>query len=332
MALVAAFLTVLCGVEDGFSQVDQRIVGSRGAHLRAAPSDRAFSVVTIRVGTQVTVLDDSHQGWIGILAPQNAALWVYGDLIRKDRVIAPRMLVRAGPGIDYEGVGELKKGERVTVRGRQDDWLKIAPPDGVVLWLKLSDLASPVVVAKPEAKPVLKPEPPAVVVGAKPLQSPPPPQSIESPKMESQPAPVRPTQGVKPSPVPVRRRASRPLFRPPQKPQQERVDPQPELIELAGRIGEGRMVAVPRGSERVREVTMSGRVTRAPIFPRRRYSNFRLVRRNEKGQSVTACYLLGPEDRLAALVGRAVEVSGTEYTVPGQRYPALALSAIELAP
>ena len=118
MALVAAFLTVLCGVEDGFSQVDQRIVGSSGAHLRAAPSDRAFSVVTIRVGTQVRVLDDSQQGWIGILAPQNAALWVYGDLIRNDRVIAPRMLVRAGPGIDYEGVGEIKKGERVTVRGR----------------------------------------------------------------------------------------------------------------------------------------------------------------------------------------------------------------------
>ncbi|MBL7114407.1 MAG: SH3 domain-containing protein [Kiritimatiellae bacterium] len=342
VALVAVFLIALCSVDEGFSQNDQRIVGSRGAHLRAAPSDRAFSVLDVRGGTQVTVVDDTQQGWIGVVAPQNAALWVYGDLIRNDRVIAPRMLVRAGPGIDYEGVGDIKKGHRVTIRGRQDDWVKILPPEGVVLWLKRSDIVSPVAIEKPQPEPQPKPEPKpdpdsgvkqkqsSVVVSAIPSQVSSPARQAESPKVASKLQPIRPTQGVKPSPVPVRRRGARPLFKPQPKP--ERADPKPDPIEWAGKVEEGEMVAIPRGSIRVREVTMSGRVKRAPIFPLKRYSKYRLVRRNANGQSVTAYYLLGPEDRLEALVGRAVEVSGTEYAVPEQRTPALALSAIKLAP
>jgi hypothetical protein len=49
-------------------------------------------------------------------------------------------------------------------------------------------------------------------------------------------------------------------------------------------------------------------------------ASYRLVRHDEMGRAVTACYVLGDEQELAGHLGSRVELRGKAYWVQGVRY------------
>jgi hypothetical protein len=60
----------------------------------------------------------------------------------------------------------------------------------------------------------------------------------------------------------------------------------------------------------------------------RKPSKFRLIKTDAKGHIVAACYILGDESYLASLKGKTLLVYGREYWVQGVQYPVVAADQI----
>lgn len=73
--------------------------------------------------------------WVRIEPPESVSVWVYRELVREGVVLADKVRVRAGAGLNGHPVGSLNKGARVEVRGTYGDWLKIKPPPGSDFWV-----------------------------------------------------------------------------------------------------------------------------------------------------------------------------------------------------
>jgi hypothetical protein len=131
--LAAAMLSALSA--DLLCATPLRITAG-GTDLRAAPSDTAFVVAQALGGETLDVRGDPSAAWVSVVPPDRVSLWMYGDLVRNGAVIAPKVSVRAGPGINYEAVGDVTKGTQLVLRGSQGAWLEIAPPDGCLLWVR----------------------------------------------------------------------------------------------------------------------------------------------------------------------------------------------------
>lgn len=68
-------------------------------------------------------------------------------------VIAPRLNVRARPGLQYEVLCQLRRGQRVKIVKHADEWLGIAPPPTAAAWVAAADIVdNKVVVAQTEVR------------------------------------------------------------------------------------------------------------------------------------------------------------------------------------
>ena len=269
-------------------------------NLRAAPL--ADSEVVFQASRGDVLVTDSLEGeWIGVVPPHAVDLWVYGELVKDGVVAVPKLRVRAGRGINYRPVGVLAKGARVEVRGEEQDWLKIAPPPGSVLWVS-SDYVqrqTPVVV-KPKPEPTPQPKP-------KPVAAP-------APKPRSQPVVARP-KPMLPIPPPVV------VTRPPPVPPAA-VPPAPrekEVVTLPAVLDPSRLVASKVQGKRV---ALNG-ILRRSWFVWRRPSRYRLVRYDGRGRAVTSCYVLSVGPDLERHLDTPVTVSGKLYWIQGVRHPAV---------
>ncbi|MBN1676786.1 MAG: SH3 domain-containing protein [Kiritimatiellae bacterium] len=143
-------------------QVHRYRVKADSVNLRAAPSLKAEVVSqvdqdAVLIGRSVT------NTWLEIVPPPEVEFAVYGDFVDNGTITSARVNVRAGPGINYKVVGRVSKGEKVEVRGRFSDWVKIAPPPDTSLWVALEyvEYIRPPKPPEPAATP--KPKPPARV-------------------------------------------------------------------------------------------------------------------------------------------------------------------------
>ncbi len=81
--------------------------------------------------------------WVGILPPPDIFAWIHGDLVSDNAITVPRANVRSGPGINYGVMARVEKGQTVKTHGSFNEWLKISPPEGCVVWISRQYVESP---------------------------------------------------------------------------------------------------------------------------------------------------------------------------------------------
>ncbi len=132
----------------GVTNLEVRTLADK-VNLRVRPE--SGTEVVAQVGEGQTLMAVRVEGdWLGVLAPTNAGVWVKSQFVKSGVVTGDKIKLRSGPGISYRDVGLLRKGVSVTVRETRGEWLGIAPPSDLVLWINRS-LVQPVPVPVPEA-------------------------------------------------------------------------------------------------------------------------------------------------------------------------------------
>jgi uncharacterized protein YraI len=159
------------------------VVGDR-INLRAAPSKNAEVTVQVGNGQSLTVKSVSN-GWVAVRMPESADVYVHRDFVKDGVATVSPLNLRAGPGINYNRVGSLSKGDAVAVRGEVGEWLKIVPPPVATAWVSEDYVRidpgtppppppAPVVPAVADASPVARVAPPTGMSrGADDMPSPP---------------------------------------------------------------------------------------------------------------------------------------------------------------
>ncbi len=84
---------------------------------------------------KVVVIGQEY-GWYKIKLPKEALSFVHKDCIEEGKVLANRLRVRAGCGLNFNVLGVLKKGDVVNILEEDADWLRITPPEGCSGWIQ----------------------------------------------------------------------------------------------------------------------------------------------------------------------------------------------------
>jgi len=306
-------------IVDAFSASTRTRILSQQANLRAAPSRQADIVATVAGGDILTCLS-VEDGWIKVVPPQDVDLWIYAELLRDDVVAASAVCVRSGPGIKFQSVGELRKGDVVEKRGIKGDWLRIAPPKNCVFWVgaeHIEELPSP----KPAAKVIEKRlEPPAE---KRPVARP----VVKKPaaRRSVPPVPVRkPTPKPMRTPILVSKQPSVsavPSVKKPDRAAESKSAPTASIKDNAFQIGKRRLVSsAPQG----RQIEVTGVLHRSGLLWKRGV-NYRLVGKGV-GRSGSICYVAGGGD-LSGHVGQNLVIRGRKYWLQGLKLPVVVPSS-----
>ncbi|MCX6995828.1 MAG: SH3 domain-containing protein [Kiritimatiellaeota bacterium] len=110
-----------------------KIRGSR-VNLRAKPALDAEPVGQVMAGALLAA-KSFRDDWVEVVPPEQTALWVHRDFIKDQAVSAEKLYVRTGPSINHTVVATMLRGERLTVRGEFQDWVKIASPPSASFWV-----------------------------------------------------------------------------------------------------------------------------------------------------------------------------------------------------
>ena len=192
-----------------------------GQRLYAKAAENS-DFATLPAGTVLATAGAPEGGWLRVRAPASIDCWIFSDTVSGDTVSVSRGKVRTAPNPVAPEVAVLTRGTHVAVRGKQDDWLKIAPPQNAVFWIR-TDAASdtkespakdpvpaPVVTAPPKFDPPKvappKVDPPKVAPPKEapvsiPAPVPPPPPKVDVAEVEPVPPPV--VKGTPPTSVEV---------------------------------------------------------------------------------------------------------------------------------
>jgi len=299
--LCCCLLVVICGAGQAVAAETQLTVTGDRVNLRAAPGNAKVVAQASRgdVLTAKQGLDDGE--WVEIVPPDQASLWVYGELVQDGAVAVSKLLVRCGPGISYRSVGKLGKGDRIEIRGRHAEWLQIAPAGDCSLWVS-REYVEPV---RTESRERVRPAAPAKEAVL--------PKKVDEGEREEE------RQVVRKPPKPVEEtRASR-VFVPSRHPDSHLPAlsrPQAYRLELPA----GPLNRLVPSEEQGKDVSYHA-VLRPAGFVWRRPSRYRLVQRDKRGRSVTLCFVTGEEAKLASFVGRRLFLRGRQYWVQGVRHP-----------
>ena len=132
--LITAIL--VCGAIPAISaqRVTTMKVSGERVNVRARPSLNAEVVGQLSDGQTVSVKSIQNE-WVEIVMPTTMDLWAHKDFVRMGTVQTKKLNVRAGPGINYNVVGVLQRGDQVIPRGEFGEWIKIAPPEAASVWI-----------------------------------------------------------------------------------------------------------------------------------------------------------------------------------------------------
>jgi len=280
------------------------------------------------------------------------------DATREEvRVTGDRVNLRAGPGLKYEVVGQLSRGDVLAVGTREGDWAEVSTPEHVDLWVygelvkegvvavsRLRVRGGPGINYKPVAR--LEKGDRVTVRGEKGdwVKIAPPPGatlwiSCEYVRLASE---THPVPAVTRPIVEKRERTVSPPSRPKKPVVVAKTPPAPKPSTATGEAGKPeaarprpaapssevllRRKLVPSG-EQGRFVDVAGALRRAG-WVWNRPSGYRLVKHDNRRRPFTVCYVLGDAARLDPLVGRSLRISGRRYWVQGVRYPVVAPQTI----
>jgi len=185
--MVALLTLILAGSVNADEPGMVKITGDR-VSLRAAPDMNAVLMDRAMSGDLLVLKDNSNADWVGVVPPSDVDVWVCSKYIEDGAVLPARLNVRSGPSLNHGVVGEVQRGDTLTVRGEAAEWLRIAPPETTVVWVSrkyaevIGALRKPVTMirvepaSEPEAAEMVKSEP-VVIVNA--VQKPTPSTKIE---------------------------------------------------------------------------------------------------------------------------------------------------------
>jgi len=108
--------------------------------LRESSDENAKVILTIRKGEKIEIKEEKKE-WLHVLVAGKRDGWIYGELVTDAGVVrVSRVKVRDGPGLQYQAIGELKKGDQVVFTGQEGDWVKISYPFSVSGWVKKQEI------------------------------------------------------------------------------------------------------------------------------------------------------------------------------------------------
>src|SRR5262245_16165287 len=129
------------------------------AQIIAGPGHRFYATDRLARGTKVEIYREEPSGWLAIRPPEGSFSWVPGDFVERlddENLARVKEPTGAWIGTSVEHVSEhqqqitLKMGELVQVlgektvaakSGKEQTWLKIAPPAGEYRWVHLRDVS-----------------------------------------------------------------------------------------------------------------------------------------------------------------------------------------------
>ncbi len=113
-----------------------RVVAS-DVNVRVRPDAGTEVVVQVQEGQLLSVARVDGD-WLGVLAPTNAGLWVKKQFVKGGIVTGDKIRLRSGPGISYRDVGTVVQGAALTELETHGEWLKVAAPSDLILWISRS--------------------------------------------------------------------------------------------------------------------------------------------------------------------------------------------------
>jgi hypothetical protein len=283
LLIFCAIWLSLAGSGFGQTETKVKVVGQR-VNLRAKADLQAEVVGQIADGEFLNARS-FQDDWVEVAPPDTVELWVHREFVKDNQVMAPKLYVRGGPGINYTVVGTLLRGDTITPKGDFGEWIKIVPPAVCSLWVNRSYVQ----VLQPEkSRPVPAQRPaadPSVKAGGQVVEG-----AAEAPDIYTPPV-----VAVAPK-TPV----AQPV-------QQQAATNAPSDLALIPLAGQGRAV------QRDGILRLSGLVWGRP-------SRFRLVR-YEGSRIEMICYVRGNSSQMNALLGQRLLIRGREYWVQGVKYP-----------
>lgn len=209
---------------------ETRFQASSSAPIHARPDSASPVLATANPG-EIFFADHDEGAWTAVAPPDRVALWIHSDFVDGTRVEAKTVQLRTAPSLSSDVAGSLSRGATILQRGKQGDWLQIAPPSSALVYIESSRLApvaertepvreipeTPLYLPEPEpaappAVPVVAaPPPPPVVPDPDPLPTPAIAASV--PGASSRPAapqtthpappPAAPSRAASPAPAPA---------------------------------------------------------------------------------------------------------------------------------
>ncbi|MBU2541195.1 MAG: SH3 domain-containing protein [Candidatus Omnitrophica bacterium] len=109
-------------------------------NVRSGPHLNFETLGKVKKGQDITVVGEK-QDWYKVRVPSNFSVFVDYKFVQKRTepvgvVKGKRVNVRAKPNLKATLLGQLNKGEIVTIRGQNNEWLKIAPTPNCFAWIK----------------------------------------------------------------------------------------------------------------------------------------------------------------------------------------------------
>ena len=116
------------------------LLSGQDVHVRSGPGLTYRAMCKLDRDTIVEVQDVSADGrWLRIAAPAKGDVYIFAKYLRIDGargvLTGDNVRVRVRPDLTGELVNKLNKGAVVKVKGRVDDWVKVAPPPDSVAWV-----------------------------------------------------------------------------------------------------------------------------------------------------------------------------------------------------
>ena len=115
-------------------------VTGQDVHVRSGPNKAYRDMCKLGKESVVEILGASADGnWLRIAAPKEGNVWIFAKFVEvkgsRGVLTGDKVRVRVRPDLNAELVNRLDKGAVLRVKGRRDQWLKIAPPKGSLAWI-----------------------------------------------------------------------------------------------------------------------------------------------------------------------------------------------------
>lgn len=118
------------------------VINAEGVYVRSGPSENSYQTMKLDKGVQVTVVGLKFN-WLKILPPQGSFAYVPKVYIdrRNDGSVgraSREVVAKVGSSLNMMKIAPMAKvneGDDVTIIGEQDEYFKIKPPEGSVLYV-----------------------------------------------------------------------------------------------------------------------------------------------------------------------------------------------------
>jgi uncharacterized protein YgiM (DUF1202 family) len=138
--LCASMLLMVTGMASAAEPYGWGIMMGDDVYVRSGAGKNFRDMCMLKKGAEVKVWDVSaDEQWLRIEAPPEGDVYIFARYVSVQgnlgTLTGDKVRIRVRPELTAEVVNQVSKGARLTVKGRQGDWLKIAPPKDSVAWI-----------------------------------------------------------------------------------------------------------------------------------------------------------------------------------------------------